>query len=85
MVGEATSKEYFDYLTDSTENPQSVSTIDQIERCHLGWVSTVYQPEIWHNIREFERNMFTIDDANRLFFYPYARHLQSASNITVEL
>jgi hypothetical protein len=83
LVGEDTSKEYFDYSIDSMENPQSISTIDQIECCHLGWVSTVYQTEIWHNIRNLGRKAFTIDDAKSLFFYPFARHLQSASNITV--
>lgn len=81
-VGEVASMEYFDYSTGSTENPQSISAISQIERNHLGLVSNVNEAELWDK----NRRLFNIDDANWLFLYPFAHHLESASsNTTVKL
>ena len=87
-VGEAASKEYFDYSRESTENPQSISTIDQIERCHFGMVSTLNEADMWRRRNDLlGRHIFTSDDANRLFFYPFVQHIHSklAPNIAVEL
>lgn len=85
-VGEVASMEYFDYSMESTENPQSISAINQIERNHLGLVSNVNEAELWNKEKIGNGRLFNIDDANWLFFYPFAHHLESASsNVTVKL
>ena len=83
VVGKAASKEYFDY---SKEKPQSISTINQIERCHFGMVSTCIKAGMWGSRNDLlGRHVFTADDAKWLFFYPFAQHIHSAPNILVEL
>ena len=86
MAGKAASKEYFDYSKESTgnEDPQPISTISPLERCHFGMVSTCIEADMWRK-RKFGRHTFTADDAKWLFFYPFAQHIQSSPNIAVEL
>lgn len=94
-VGKALSMQYFHYpttifnlpesSTSSTRIPAPLTPVNQIERNHFGFVSTVYDARVWSQIRDGPRRLFKAVDANNIFFYPLARYFSSVSSENINL
>ncbi|KAH9047384.1 hypothetical protein EDB84DRAFT_483455 [Lactarius hengduanensis] len=79
-------KDYFDY---STANVSEFVVVKE-EVIHLGQISSLYWAEYWETQENGQTRLFNEDDANWLFFYTIANHIDShpssiATDGTLEL
>ena len=88
LVGAQTSQSYFEPKESMSDSSELISVVDYLEFNHIAYISSVdgvKSVKLWAKNHEGATKLFKEADANWLYFYLIAYHLQShPSNLTID-
>ena len=80
LIGATTSKSYFELEQSMTDSSESIPVVGHLEFNHIAYTASVdgiKSIKLWANSHEGTTTIFKESDANWLFFYSFAHHLES--------